>query len=136
MVFLRPGEPADEEAGSLPYLGPCCHSAHGGVALRRPTLLVTGQKLHAPPPQRCPMAMTPSLFSIEALAVELGRDRRTVAKALRGFPCDGELNGRPAWRLQTALRALRARDDVAVGGEPALAEMERLVEDLQDQLRR
>src|SRR5438034_5654792 len=56
------------------------------------------------------MAMKPSLFTNEGLAVELARDRRTVAKALRSTPPDGELNGRPAWRLTTALDAMRKRE--------------------------
>src|SRR5262249_55566584 len=46
------------------------------------------------------------LWSISALAVELNRDRRTVAKCLRGIPADGQLNGHDAWFLQTALGAL------------------------------
>src|SRR5215213_4575687 len=52
------------------------------------------------------MAMTARLWSISALAVELGMDRRTVAKRLGRLPPDGRLNGSPAWRLATALEAL------------------------------
>lgn len=53
------------------------------------------------------MAMTPTLWSISGLAVELEMDRRTVAAKLRDVPPDGQLRGHPAWRLQTALLALR-----------------------------
>jgi hypothetical protein len=53
------------------------------------------------------MAMVKTLWSINALATELDRDRRTVAKALANVPGDGRLSGRPAWYLDTALRALR-----------------------------
>jgi hypothetical protein len=53
------------------------------------------------------MAMTARLWSISALAVELGVDRRTVGKRLARVPPDGRLNGSPAWRLTTALEAVR-----------------------------
>jgi hypothetical protein len=42
------------------------------------------------------MAMTARLWSISALAVELGIDRRTAASRLRHVPPDGRLNGSPA----------------------------------------
>src|SRR5688572_21620195 len=53
------------------------------------------------------MSMTAKLWSISALAVELRMDRRTVALRLRSVPPDGQLHGKPAWRLTTALDALR-----------------------------
>ena len=53
------------------------------------------------------MAMTAKLWSINALAVELNMDRRTVGARLRGVRPDGRLNGNPAWHLTTALEALR-----------------------------
>jgi hypothetical protein len=53
--------------------------------------------------------MTTRLWSISALAVELGMDRRTVAARLSTVPADGQLNGKPAWRLTTALAALQGR---------------------------
>jgi hypothetical protein len=52
------------------------------------------------------MAMTPQLFSLSALAVELDRDRRTVARALRHVPPDGKVHGRDGWRMTTAITAL------------------------------
>jgi hypothetical protein len=52
------------------------------------------------------MAMTKRLWSISGLAVELNKDRRTVAKALAGVPPDGFLQGKPAWRLETALQVV------------------------------
>lgn len=45
------------------------------------------------------MAMTPGLWSLSALAVELDLDRRTVAKRLRDVPPAGEVRGKPAWHL-------------------------------------
>jgi hypothetical protein len=51
----------------------------------------------------------PTLFTIEALATETGRDRRTVAKALRGVTPDGQVKGREGYLLNTALKALNAR---------------------------
>ena len=53
------------------------------------------------------MAMTRQLWSISALAVELGKDRRTVAAALDGVTADGTINGgHRGWWLSTALAAL------------------------------
>lgn len=53
--------------------------------------------------------MTARLWSISALAVELRLDRRTVATKLRDVQPDGQIRGKPAWRLTTALDALRPR---------------------------
>src|SRR3982750_686557 len=55
------------------------------------------------------MAMTKMLFSINALSVELGRDRRVVANALASVPEDGTLRGHKAWHLTTALWALEPK---------------------------
>ncbi|WP_147377643.1 hypothetical protein [Mesorhizobium waimense] len=53
--------------------------------------------------------MTPSLYSISALAVELNRDRRTIAAALDRVTADGVVTGgHRAWYLRTALKALKA----------------------------
>ena len=49
----------------------------------------------------------PALWSLNGLASELGLDRRTLAKRLRGVPPDGDRNGNPAWKMQTVLDALR-----------------------------
>ena len=65
------------------------------------------------------MSMTARLWSISALAVELNMDRRTVATRLRNVLPDGEIRGKPAWRLTTALDALRPRR--AGSPEPNLA---------------
>jgi hypothetical protein len=63
------------------------------------------------------MAMTPQIFSLSALAVELNLNPRTVASALRDVPADGEVGGRhPGWRLLTALRAIGAT--VPIVGHP------------------
>jgi hypothetical protein len=54
------------------------------------------------------MPMVKQAHSINSLAVELDRDRRTVAKALKGMRPDGmSATGRPGWFLETALRALQ-----------------------------
>jgi hypothetical protein len=65
------------------------------------------------------MSMTPKLHSIESIAVETGRDRRTIAKVLREVPPDGELKGRPAWYMKTALQRLNRR--LGGGGTTAVA---------------
>ena len=51
------------------------------------------------------MAITRKLWSINALAIELNIDRRTVAARLEDVPADGKNRGHPAWRLTTALAA-------------------------------
>jgi hypothetical protein len=71
------------------------------------------------------MSMTPSVFTVESLAVELKRDRRTIARALRDVPADGKVRGRPAWRIVTALAHLGERptssNGVDAAAEAALA---------------
>ena len=52
------------------------------------------------------MSMTKTLWSINALATELDKDRRTVGKALSNVPPDGHVNGEKRWYLPTAVRAL------------------------------
>lgn len=54
------------------------------------------------------MAMQPTLWSMNALAVEFGLDRRTVAKRLTDVPPAGEKAGHPVWRLVDVLPALTA----------------------------
>ena len=56
------------------------------------------------------MTMQRRLWSINALATELGKDRRTIAKRLDGVPIDGQLSGHPAWYLATALAAVEQND--------------------------
>jgi hypothetical protein len=77
------------------------------------------------------MAFQPGLHTIEGLAVELDRDRRTIAKALRATPADGEISGRSAWRVATAVAALRAREGTA-NIMPALDECARLAEEIEE----
>ena len=59
------------------------------------------------------MTMQRRLWSINALATELGKDRRTIAKRLDGVPIDGELNGHPAWYLSTALAAVEENGEAS-----------------------
>jgi hypothetical protein len=68
------------------------------------------------------------LYSVSDLATELQRDRRTMGDALRNVPPDGEINGRPAWFMMTAIAAVygertgaRERKTLA---EAALAELD------------
>lgn len=51
--------------------------------------------------------MTKQLWSINALATEFDRDRRTVALALKNVRPDGRLKGHAAWHLDTALAVLQ-----------------------------
>ena len=86
------------------------------------------------------MAMMPTLFSLRGLAVELGRDVRGVAKAMRNAPPDGKTGAKQsqAWYLQTALRAITAYEARIGGNGPSkeigadvLIELERVAPDLQ-----
>jgi hypothetical protein len=61
--------------------------------------------------------MMPKLHSISGLAVELDKDRRTVASALRGVPADGKAGKYDAWYLSTALRHLGHSVKVTRGGQ-------------------
>ena len=66
------------------------------------------------------MAMRQTLWSINALSVELEVDRRTLAVALKGVTPDGQLGSgkrkHDAWRLLTCLTALGWGRD-ATGGD-------------------
>ena len=58
------------------------------------------------------MAMTRTVWSINALSVELGIDRRTVARRLQGVtPADLGPDGSPRWRLADAVPALIRSDN-------------------------
>jgi hypothetical protein len=79
--------------------------------------------------------MLPQLHTIESLSIELGYDRRTVSKALRGVPPDGEVKGRPAWHLRTAVKLLTRRN-TSGGNEAQVSDIEQLSEKLQSGLDR
>ena len=55
------------------------------------------------------MAMTAKLWTINALAAELGHTARTVSKALKGFPPDGKSGRWDAWHMTTTVAALGDR---------------------------
>lgn len=65
------------------------------------------------------MAMTPRTWSISALAVELGADRRTIAAAVRDVQPAAQGAKGPEWRLADVLRAMRGGPS---GGTPDLEE--------------
>ena len=57
------------------------------------------------------MAMTRQLWTLNGLATELGKDRRTLGRALRGVPPDGTTkSGYQGWFIETALRVLGPRN--------------------------
>ena len=67
------------------------------------------------------MAMTRQAWSISGLATELGKDRRTIGKALRHVLPDGTTaGGYPGWFMETALRALsdKGKDSVEAAPTP------------------
>ena len=53
------------------------------------------------------MPMTRQLWTINGLATELGKDRRTLGRALQHVAADGTTRGGyQGWFMETALRAL------------------------------
>jgi hypothetical protein len=77
------------------------------------------------------MAMTPQLLTLEAIAVETGKDRRTIGRLLRDINPDGMVKGRPAWRLKTVLRLLDRRNGSSAPLEGS-AELTDLAQKIQD----
>lgn len=64
------------------------------------------------------MAMPRQLWSINGLATELGKDRRTLGRALRHVPTDGTTqSGYKGWFMETALRALSDKGKARVEEE-------------------
>jgi hypothetical protein len=78
-------------------------------------------------------------FTINAAADLLERDRRTVARSLRGIPPDHrDAQGRERWRLPTIVGALAASGRGDSGNDAVIDEIVRAgeaVEDLLQQLR-
>jgi hypothetical protein len=57
------------------------------------------------------MAMTRQLWSLNGLATELGKDRRTLGRPLRHVPADGTTRGGyQGWFMETALHVLRDKE--------------------------
>lgn len=52
------------------------------------------------------MAMIAKIWSLNALATELGRDRRAVGNALANVPPDGKASRGDGWLMKTAVSAL------------------------------
>jgi hypothetical protein len=71
------------------------------------------------------MDASAKLFSVNAAADALGKDRRTLDRALVGVTPDGAAGGQPRYRLATVVRALDARPGVK-RPRGDVAEMERL----------
>jgi len=66
--------------------------------------------------------MTRRLYSISEIAGELLRDRRTVSDALRHAKPDGEIRGRPAFYILTAVGALYGAEPAGARERRSLAE--------------
>ena len=65
------------------------------------------------------MAMTRRLWTLNGLATELGKDRRTLGRALRHVPADGTTRGGyQGWFMETALRALSDKGKARVEQGP------------------
>jgi hypothetical protein len=78
------------------------------------------------------MSMRPKLWGLSALAIEIGRDRRTIAKALQHTRPDGRTaKGDDAWFMTTAMRALGNGNGRRSFGDDDFAELEHLADKLQ-----
>jgi hypothetical protein len=53
---------------------------------------------------------SPTLVSVNGASELLERDRRTIRRALRSVPPDGDENGQPRWRLASVVDALQIHD--------------------------
>jgi hypothetical protein len=80
--------------------------------------------------------MRPVLWSLNGLATELEIDRRTLAKRLRHTAGDGQLNGKPAWFLKTALGAIQEPSERSARRANAFTPHGRVDEHLIDELER
>lgn len=67
------------------------------------------------------MAMTKRQWSVSALAVEFGLDRRTVAKRIEGIPPCGQERGSPVWKLADVADALAGRTGGQAGVSATMA---------------
>src|SRR5205823_2931946 len=54
---------------------------------------------------------TKTLFSVNAAAILLEKDRATLVRALRRVPADGTERGQPRWKLPTIISALAVRPE-------------------------
>jgi hypothetical protein len=88
------------------------------------------------------MAMKAKLWSLNGLAVELGRDVRTIGKALAGVKPDGMVGKNPGYHTETALSALRRRGAAKcnhgdnVEAEAIFIELEDLASEIEDGFKR
>jgi hypothetical protein len=73
------------------------------------------------------------IFSINAAADLLGKDRRTLDRALVGIPPDGYQGKLPRWRLATIVQALEQHQGTSSGNgtNTLLDEIEHLGEELE-----
>ena len=55
----------------------------------------------------------PRLWSLNALSNELGRNMRTVSRAMKDVPPDGTVSKHRAWKLSTALAAMRRYENAS-----------------------
>ena len=70
------------------------------------------------------MPMTKQLWSLNGLATELGKDRRTLGNALSTVPPDGHIGGEKRWYLTTATRALdRARQTMRAPADDPFSDL-------------
>jgi hypothetical protein len=80
--------------------------------------------------------MSKKFYSLNSLSEELGRDRRLVTRALDGVRPDGELFGRPAWFLRTALSAIDPSVRSTSDAEAVVDQLEVLGDELRTNLRK
>jgi hypothetical protein len=87
------------------------------------------------------MPQVAKIWSISGLATELGKDSRTISRALRRVPEDGKADkaGHPGWFMSTALKALNASprgESNDSGIEAALDDLERVSGELEHDIAR
>jgi len=78
------------------------------------------------------MAMKAKIWTLNGLAVELGRDVRMLGKALSGVKPDGMVGKNPGYCIETALSALRRRGATRSGQPGDRADAEAIFIELEE----
>jgi hypothetical protein len=80
------------------------------------------------------MALTAKLWTLSGLSTELGKNIKTLGRALSMTKPDGKIVGRDAWYLQTTIRAIERHECRNGSGGNICAELESLAVEIDEGL--